>query len=115
MSQVKKHFKCFRCHYHNNVKVPNYFKGKKCKKCNSFNYFNYIPNYRKRFGNQNNLFNHQNNYNIYFSNINNSFSDDSFGFNDNLDMLTARTSDLVIGTFPLMNSSSGIPHRILES
>ena len=43
MSQIKKHFKCFRCHYHNNVKVPNYFKGKKCKKCNSFNYFNYIP------------------------------------------------------------------------
>ena len=48
MSHVKKHFKCFRCHYHKGVKVPTYFKGQKCKRCNSFKYFNYIPNYRKR-------------------------------------------------------------------
>ena len=31
MNQVRKHFKCFRCDYHNNVTVPQYFKGKNAK------------------------------------------------------------------------------------
>ena len=34
---------------------------------------------------------------------------------DSLDKQTSLTSDFVIGTFPLMNSSSGIPVLILES
>ena len=82
MNQVRKHFKCFRCDYHNNVTVPQYFKGKKCKRCHAFNYFNYIPNYqRRRKNNHNNLdLNRRNN--IIFNDDDN-FNDEFFGFNSN--------------------------------
>ena len=77
MTQIRKSFRCFRCHYWNNIKVPHYFKGLKCKKCNSFNYFNYIPNYKK-----------MNCYSKKSNNYNNSddSSDDENSFdNDSID------------------------------
>ena len=82
MNQVRKHFKCFRCDYHNNVIVPQHFKGKKCKRCHTFNYFNYIPNYRRRTNDHNNI-NNSRRINIISNNENN-FRDEFFGFNNNV-------------------------------
>ena len=62
MPIVIKNFRCFKCKFHNSVKVPQHFKGIKCKNCRIFNYFNYIPNYKRR---QNVISNLNNNRNIH--------------------------------------------------
>ncbi len=46
-----KHFKCYRCHYHNNFYIPTQIKGRKCKRCNTFNYFIF---FRRNKNNNNN-------------------------------------------------------------
>ena len=62
MPIVIKNFRCFKCKFHNSVKVPQHFKGIKCKNCRAFNYFNYIPNYKRR---KNIISNSNNNRNIH--------------------------------------------------
>ena len=98
MNQVRKQFKCFRCDFHNNVKVPQYFKGIKCKRCHIFNYFNYIPNFRRRLNNHN----HHNSNNVrridIYSNNDNNFRDEFFGFNNN---------DIIIRN-PIINRNNNI-------
>ena len=37
-----KHFKCYKCHYHNNFYIQTQTKGSKCKHCNTFNYFKFF-------------------------------------------------------------------------
>ena len=35
-----KHFKCFKCHFHNKFYIPIGIKGRKCNRCKIYNYFN---------------------------------------------------------------------------
>ena len=81
MNHVRRAFRCFRCHFFNEVIVPRYFRWKDCRRCHSKNYFNYDPNLRKRNYFQNNF---NNNRNINNSSFDDDESDDEpFGFNNN--------------------------------
>ena len=63
-----KHFKCYKCYFHNNFYIPIEIKGKKCKRCHTFNYFIFFKNKKKNKNNNiknNNIKNRTRKDNIY--------------------------------------------------
>ena len=57
-----KHFKCYKCHFHNNFYLPIQIKGKKCRRCHIFNYFIFFK--KKKRNNNNGLNNNITNQQI---------------------------------------------------
>ena len=103
MTNVIKIFRCFKCKFHNSVKVPQHFKGIKCKICRTFNFFNYIPNYKRRKNMISNISNNNRNIQVNtqinaIRNINNLNNLLNLNFDDNMTFgsFNERNNDRII-------------------